>query len=31
MHHGLAPRWYASLRVQLTVAVVLLLGIAAMA
>ncbi len=31
MRHGLAPRWYASLRVQLTVAVVLLLGIAAMA
>ncbi len=30
MHHGLAPRWYASLRVQLTVAVVLLLGIAAL-
>ena len=30
VRQGLAPRWYTSLRVQLTVAVVVLLGIAAM-
>ena len=31
VRQGLAPRWYASLRVQLTAAVVALLGIAALA
>jgi hypothetical protein len=31
VRQGLAPRWYASLRVQLTLAVVVLLGIAAIA
>jgi uncharacterized protein DUF3429 len=31
VRRGLAPRWYASLRVQLTLAVVLLLGIAVIA
>jgi hypothetical protein len=29
VREGLAPRWYASLRIQLTLAVVVLLGIAA--
>jgi Protein of unknown function (DUF3429) len=28
VRQGLAPRWYASLRVQLTLAVMVLLGIA---
>jgi hypothetical protein len=31
VRRGLAPRWYASLRVQLTLAVVVLLGIAVLA
>ena len=31
VRQGLAPRWYASLRIQLTLAVVVLLGIAAIA
>jgi hypothetical protein len=30
VRHGLAPRWYASLRVPLTVVIVLLLGVAAL-
>jgi hypothetical protein len=31
IHQGIAPRWYASLRIQLTLAVVVLLGIALLA
>jgi hypothetical protein len=31
VRQGLAPRWYASLRIQLTLAVVVLLGIAVLA
>jgi hypothetical protein len=30
VRQGLAPRWYTSLRLQLTVAIALLLGIAAL-